>query len=159
MKPALFTFKEVGWHWVWLSELAEIVGWSSEKILETFSDLAKAEYLGGKQWGISDLHWRNARGEGCCDSGSHIKPSDVSIYVPAGFSNDVLQVRHWGVIRLKRLIHGGLEAPKGSLRNFYINPDPADPRKNQMAILGLTSEISDKCLAYAPVGKCYPLLG
>lgn len=157
-KPALYRFSGSEWHWVWLPELAEVIGWRSESILETFRDLAKDLYDGREPLKVGALHWRDVSGEFCCQEGPHREPSHDHIYVPAGFSNDVIQVREWGVVRLKRIVHGSIEPLDGTLREFYIKPDPQEPHKNRMAIVGLTHPTIDSLRVHAPLRKRFPLL-
>ncbi len=159
VKPALFKFQGSSWHWVWLPELAEVIGWGPDEIISVFRDLAKVAYQGRGAWGIGELHWREANGETCCQLQPHCEPPHGSIYVPAGFSEDVIQVREWGVVRIQRVIHGMGFPLMGSLRDFYVKPDPMDPRKNRMALVGLTHPTIDTLRVWAPLGKQFPLLG
>jgi len=158
VKPALFKLEGSAWHWVWLPELAEALGWTPERVITTFRDLVKEVYDGYGKWRVGELHWRAVDGESRYEGDSYCEPPDGQIYVPAGFSNDILQVREWGVLRLKRMIHGALNPPRGALREFYVQRDQEDPRKNKLAIIGFTGE-HDGSEVWAPLHKEYPLLG
>lgn len=141
VKPQLFRLPTSSWCWYLLSELAEVLGWEPEKVWNTFRDLAMDNGFGGP----GALHWIDLDGNVCCNHmnsnahhshfGVHPEPTNyASIFVPAGWGNDVLTVRDWGVVRLGReeyLKHSGRRAPRGSLRSTFDGD-------KMLAIIGFT---------------------
>ena len=149
VKPPLYKLDIPGapcltnWHWVRLRELAEVVGMPAREVYSTFKDLAVSD---NRRW-FGAIHWVHEDGRACCAAGClHTKfPDDGNledIFVPAGWSEDVLLAHKHGVRRLERVMIYTSDIPWLNPNNGYVrvfNSTERGPKgEDAMAVLAHT---------------------
>ena len=151
VKPALYKLKGTRWHWVFLSELANVLGWNPQRVFETYRDLASVIWAGRGGWAISPLHWATKEGP-CCtkENPHHEEPSDFKyLLVPAGWSERVLTVFSYGIIRLERRICSSRStACDGTIQKFFLRSDECSDEGDSMAIIGYASVNCDAYIGH-----------
>ncbi|HEY4515028.1 MAG TPA: hypothetical protein VJJ22_02615 [Candidatus Paceibacterota bacterium] len=149
VKPAVHKIDGLRWHWTYLPDLAQILGISPLNVLASFGALASPRYYGDGLWEAWDLSWYDPiEQEFHKNSNNNVFPSCGDIYVPAGWTNDVLKVWGWGVRYTVR--NQGLEVSgDGLLRWFQTH------RYNWVSIQGFTNDSKPLSL----IGQKQPYLG
>ena len=109
VKPAIYR-GPLGWGWVSLKELAEIIGQTPEETWSNFFGLTKDIQYDVLAWSL-DL-------ENMVQDGT--EPEDFSkAFVPAGWAMDVLRAVELGAVRIKTVFHEHLShldgCPEGTL--------------------------------------------
>lgn len=113
LKPAIFS-GPLGWGWVSLGDLAEIIGQSPKKTWDSFFGLTKDIQYEILAWS-PDL-------EELVQDGTD--PKDFSsVYVPAGWAQDVLRAHELGAVRVEVVYHEHKShldgCPDGALTCYY----------------------------------------
>ena len=131
------------WQWVRLTELAIIVGRTQEQTYQTFKLLA-ALMPDGEGWSICPVQWVK-EGTTSPRDGVFSEPQDFEgLYVPAGWSQDVLQAHGLGVTELRtRTYSYRVAEPRGTVRSYHMPERRITGDMCREVVIAYTGDVED----------------